>query len=146
MGSSESTLEQARKNILNICNDLEETIKILEILQSKGYKYFSEGAWYCTTEDSVAFNEGLTKMRSAFYSHYSKMVSRAFYLIGVPTEEMQAYARKKFVERFGDDSYEIMSFLTNNGQSPGSWKSSDEEAFRKEIDEEIKKIKKTKDK
>jgi hypothetical protein len=33
MGNSESTLEQARKNILNICNDLEETIKILEILQ-----------------------------------------------------------------------------------------------------------------
>lgn len=141
MGNSKSLLDEARLNILNICNDLEETMHIVEILQSKGHKYFCEGAWYNVTAEGTAYTEGLSQMRNALYSHYCKMITRAFCLIGVPNEEMQEYAKKKFVERFGGDSYEIMSFLTNNGQSPGAYKATIEEEFRKEIDEEIKKIK-----
>lgn len=141
MRNSKSLLEEARQNILNICMDLQETMKILETLQSKGHHYFSEGRWYIQSIESTEFAEGISKMRNAIYSYYCKMIERAFCLIGVPNEKMQIYAKKKFVERFGDDDNEIMSFLTENGHSPGAYKASIQEEFRKEIDEEIKKIK-----
>lgn len=145
MKQEKTFMDEARQNILNICYDLEETLKIVDTFRRKGYKYFS-GSNHSQTPNEEMFYDGLSKIYYALQSEYYKNIDKAFVLSGVVNKEMEEYAKQKFVERFEDASIEVMSYLSDNGSPLGGYKSSDREGFRKEIDAELKKLKSKKDK
>jgi len=141
MPNDKSLLDEARQNILNICNDLNETMKIVGIIKRRGYKYFGNNSGWSSNSNSQLFNEGMEKAHCALYNLYAGMIDRAFTLSGVPNKEMQDYTLKKFKERFTEDEQlEIMSFLSANGEI-GSYLTEDKVRFQKEINEAVKELK-----
>jgi hypothetical protein len=52
-------------------------------------------------------------------------------------KEIKQFSYEKFKEVFGDDRTIIMQFLDQHGMIPHTWKSEDEDEFRKQAREKI---------
>lgn len=121
-------LNDARKNVLNACYDMDSLMQFADAWISVGHTIFSN---YSNPETRDKFFKGCSMMRDALYTHQSEQIRRLFYLVGVADDEMISYVKKKMDERFGDNM-EIMTFMDKWG-AIGSWYDADEKALRRSV-------------
>ena len=120
-------IKQAEQNCVNIAKDFEAMFKILDAMATFGNRYTKEHI------GKRRYFEGLGMMKDAVRHEFAEAITNVFMFCGVGGEAANAYALKKFKERFDPkERCEIMALLDECGQVPGAYKCADEEAFRKE--------------
>ena len=120
-------IKQAEENLVNICKVFDDLQEILKAISSVGNKYCHE---YVAKND---FLEGLQMMTRAIDKEHANAVRNCFMFAGVGGEKAKQYSLKMFREIFNEkERFAIMHFLDKYGQIPSSYKSTEEEEFRRQ--------------
>ena len=122
-------VKKAEKNVVKVAKELEEFMRVLDCLAHAGNKMFQR------EEEKTEYFAGLVKMRNATYKRYCEAISDCFTLAGVGGEDVQKYAKEKFIEHFNPaKNHSIMNFLDEYGNIPSWYKSDVAEEFRKQAE------------
>ena len=128
-------IEEAEKNIVNRAKWFDDVFTIISALERFAYKIDAN------VNARSNMMDGLEQLKNGMYQAYYKAIHDCFVFSNVGGTEAAEYSKKMFKEYFGDDEVCIMNFLDKFGRVPNGWLVEDEEKFRKEGKEIIKKFK-----
>lgn len=131
---SKSLLKEAEKNIVRRAKWLEDVFTIIDALERFAYNIDA------TANARSYMMEGIDQLRNGMYRAYYKAIHDCFVFANVGGDDVAEYSKKMFKEYFGNDDVCIMNFLDKFGRIPNSWLVEDEENFRKEGKEIMKKM------
>jgi hypothetical protein len=126
-------IKQAEQNSINIAKTLADITTLLDAFGSLGHNFFND---YDTAEKDDYF-QGLKLMRKAIYSKFTQKISQCFAFVGVGGKEAEKFSKQYAKTMFGDDA-QVMHLLDKYGMMPSSWKTADQEEFRKELKDKLK--------
>jgi len=125
---------QTEKNLVNICRAFDDFMEILDAMQRFGNNYVTQ----ITVRDE--FFEGLRKMYRATYQSHCMAIRDCFCFVGTGGDEAMKYSREQFEKVFNESERAcVMRFLDRYGRVPSSYYIKDEEEFKQQAREIIKK-------
>jgi hypothetical protein len=124
---------EADQNVVNVARSLADMSEVLDSLGIFGGRFFGYD------EGGKRYREALCVMRDEVYRKYCEAITRCFCIVGVGGEEAADYSREQFEKMFGTDRRAIMQFLDNNGRHPHNWSGIENDEFRQQMAEKIKK-------
>ena len=145
MTNKKSFIAEAQKRILETSLEINRAKTFLDALERFGWEVLNPRSCGGAAGSSELFQEGVTKIRSALYSKMCETLADGFMFVGVD-DGLKDLAlerlKKHFSEEKGKCRRDVMHFLERWGNVPSSWKAQDEEEFRGEVKQKIKKEKK----
>lgn len=134
-----SLIKEAEKNIVRICKDMSTYQSIVIALRNSASQLFEHNA---NTDYKDKFYKGIDLLLQAIYARQNELLGQCLIFSGIGGKDAEEFAFQKFKERFRDDDRMlIMDLLGENGTCPGRWSLQEEENFRKEAQEVIRRHK-----
>lgn len=134
-----SLIKEAEKNIVRICKDMSTYQSIVIALRNSASQLFEHNA---NTDYKDKFYKGIDLLLQAIYARQNELLGQCLIFSGIGGKDAEEFAFQKFKERFRDDDRMlIMDLLDENGTCPGGWSLQEEENFRNEAQELIRRHK-----
>jgi hypothetical protein len=121
-------IEQAERNIVNVCRAHEDIYALVDALTAFGNKYVDDWA------GGGDFFKGIQLIRQALNQSLSANIRKLFSFAGVGGEAAQEYSREQFCQLFANDTdrYNVMHLLDQYARVPRSYNIEMDVEFRKQ--------------